>query len=490
MEAIPIVVFWCLIAWAVFQPPHVMLYLFFASVSFGSLAVVPIAWTGGFTLVPTTIVGMLLIARQLGNVRGLMRTLDLALQPSAALLLLLFWVVAGITTLFMPRFFRGEVLVMSMALSTVMVLEPTSQNLTQFVYMSISVLGTFAFAGLLPDVAMRHRALNGLCLGAGVVIVTGFLDHASQYLPLEPILQPLRTANYALNVSSEILQTRRIVGLMPEASTFGTQVLTFLAMLHFFRRAMPRGPVRHVVVPILIGLLLALAALSTSSTAYVGLCVLAATGVAEWCWRVATSRRNAQLQRGLENEFWLSIVALWLLLLVVITVPRLFAPIEQMFDMMVLQKTRSLSYEERSMWNHVSWNALLSTYGLGVGLGGTRTSNFAVSLVSSVGLLGATFYFLFVVQCLFIRRASRADNQGQMMMSATRWTYLPIFLIGLAIATTPDFGLMNGFLYGLSMALAHRGPRAVAQPIEVVLSAPVALVEPSRIVPGRGIRFD
>ena len=46
------------------------------------------------------------------------------------------------------------------------------------------------------------------------------------------------------------------------------------------------------------------------------------------------------------------------------------------------------------MWNHVSWNALLSTYGLGVGLGGTRTSNFAVSLVSSVGLLGATFYFL------------------------------------------------------------------------------------------------
>jgi hypothetical protein len=38
--------------------------------------------------------------------------------------------------------------------------------------------------------------------------------------------------------------------------------------------------------------------------------------------------------------------------------------------------------------------------------------------------------------------------------------------------------------------LAHRGPRAVAQPIEVVLSAPVALVEPSRIVPGRGIRFD
>jgi hypothetical protein len=131
MEAVPIVVFWCIAVWALFRPRHVLLYVFFACLPFGSFAALPTSWLGGFTLVPSTIVALLLIARQLCGRRGLARMLDIALDPSAALLLFVFWAIAGMTTLFMPRFFGGQVHVVTMAMGELMSLRPTSQNLSQ-----------------------------------------------------------------------------------------------------------------------------------------------------------------------------------------------------------------------------------------------------------------------------------------------------------------------------------------------------------------------
>lgn len=108
MEAVPIVVFWCVAVWALFRPKQMLLYILFACLPLGSFAVVPTSWVGGFTLIPATALAVLLIVRQLASRRGLTRALDIALQPSAALLMFIFWAIAGITTLFMPRFFSGQ----------------------------------------------------------------------------------------------------------------------------------------------------------------------------------------------------------------------------------------------------------------------------------------------------------------------------------------------------------------------------------------------
>ncbi|MGJ7511017.1 hypothetical protein [Variovorax sp. GT1P44] len=459
MEAIPIAAFWTIAVWTLFRQKQALMYLFFASMPFGSFAAVPTELTGGLTLTPTPIVAMLLIARQLGSARGLAQAFDAAMKRSELLLLFLFWLVAVIATAFMPRFFGGMVEIVPVrggTLADTAALVPTAQNVSQFVYVSISVLTVFSFARMLRTESMRRHAMAALCLGAAVTVLTGGLDLASQFLPLTPILELFRTASYALLTDTEILSSTRLIGLMPEASSFGSLALAFLASLYFFRRAMPPGRLRSRVVPVLMVVLLLLVWLSTSSAAYLGLGLFGAAAGAEWCWRLIAAGRNPLLQRGLASEFWLGAVAVCGVGLIVLAVPHLLTPMRDMFDLMVLQKSTTSSFEERNMWTHVSLQALLATHGLGVGLGGTRASNFAVALASNAGVLGAAFYFLFVLQTLFVRRAPQGDAEGHAMLSAVRWSYLPAFFTSLMIGTTPDFGLLNAFLYGIAAAIGHR----------------------------------
>lgn len=472
MEAIPIGLFWCIALWALFQRPHALIYLFFATMPFGSFAALPTAITGGLTLTPTPIVGLLMIAKELTSANGLRIAVAGALKPSGLLILFLFWLVACTATVFMPRFFAGQIEVVpvrSVGLFSTSMLFPTLQNVSQIVYTTISVLTVFVFARILRTPDMRQHALVALCLGAVVVIFTGLIDFVSQSLSLQSALEVFRTASYTLLTEDEVMGSKRVVGLMPEASSFGGLVLSFLAALYFFRRAMSAGLLRDRVVPVLIAALLALVWLSTSSSAYLGLALFGATLVVEWCWRLFAAGRNPYLRHGLAGEFWLAMLAIGFLLAVTIVAPQTFAPMIKMIDVMVFQKSSTSSFEERSMWTQVSWNALISTHGLGVGMGGTRASNFVVALSSNAGFLGAALYFMFVLQCLLFRRAAPGDTQGVALLSACRWSYLPAFCAILTVGTTPDFGLFNAFLYGFSVAIAHR-PSAVrtsAQPRSV-----------------------
>ena len=437
MEAIPIVVFWAIVFWSFFQEKHVLLYMLFASMSFGSFAAIPTEVTVGLTLTPTPLVAMVLIARELGSRRGLATVVDTALKPSGLFLLFLFWVVAGVATAFMPRLFAGNVQVVPVRIGDLadsVLLVPTVQNISQFVYVSISVLSVFAFASLLRSDAMRRHALVALCLGAAIAVTTGFLDYLSQSTGLESLLEVFRTASYALLIEDEVLGGKRVVGLMPEASAFGMLALSFLVSLYFFRRAMPAGLLRDRGVPVLMSALLLLIWLSTSSAAYLGLCLFGAAAATEWCWRLIAAGRNPYLRRGIATEFWLGVTALGMLVLAVLVVPQVFNPVVEMFDTMVLQKSASSSFEERGMWTRVSLSSLFATYGLGVGLGGTRASNFAVALASNTGVLGAACYFLFVAQTVLMRRAREADAKG------------------------------HAFLYGMAAAIAGGALQRVARP--------------------------
>jgi len=108
---------------------------------------------------------------------------------------------------------------------------------------------------------------------------------------------------------------------MPEASSYGGLALAFLASLYFFRRAMPTGPLRNRVVPVLMALLLLLVWLSTSSAAYLGLGLFGAAAAAEWWLATGCGGAQPYLARGLASEFWLGTAAICLLLLIVIARP-------------------------------------------------------------------------------------------------------------------------------------------------------------------------
>ena len=473
MEAVPIAIFWSIALLALLQrKEHALVYLFFASMPFGSFAAIPTVVTGGLTLTPTPIVAMLLIGRRLISPGGVTQALDAALKPSQLLPLFLFWLVAGVTTAFVPRLLAGVIEIVpmrSVGQADTALLGPTPQNISQLVYVSISVLAIFTFAQLLRSEAMKRHAIWALCLGAAITVATGVLDLASQYVPIGPALELFRTATYTLLTDVEVLEAKRLVGLMPEASSYGTLALGFLASLYFFRRAMPPGFVRGWLVPLMIGALLLLTWLSTSSAAYLGLGLFAAAAAGDWCWRLTVSGHLPQLRRDLAAEFWLGVAGVVATVGVLLALPQLLASTQEMLDLMVLQKSASSSYEERTMWTQVSLHALAATQGLGVGLGSTRASNFAVALASNAGLLATGCYLVFLLQNLMLRKPPPQDTQARATLSAIRWSCLPPLFTSLLIATTPDFGLFNAFLYGFAVAvtrpLAFRPRRRAGTPL-------------------------
>ena len=465
MTAATIALFWALAAWAlVGRDGRRLVCGFFASLPFMSFAVVPVDFLGGLSLTPAPVLGTLLVLRTALAGRGARVMLTDALLPRRMLLLTLFWAVAVVITLFMPAILAGRVLVIPVRAAWMgpVPLIPSAQNLSQLGYLTVSVLLALAFAVILREPEGRRRAFGALCLGGWVAVATGLMDYASLRLPLEAVLAPFRTASYALLVSDQALGGKRVVGLMPEASSFGLLCLGFLSLLCFLRRGLDGE--RRAGLPVLLGLLAVCVWLSTSSAAYVGLALLGIVLAVDWVWRAAGLRRGAPGRHGLAAEAWVAGGALAAVMLVLVVFPAGPERLVAGFDAMVLQKPSSSSYLERSQWTATSWRALLASWGLGVGVGSTRASSSIVAVAAGTGLLGAALYLAFVAQTL-ARRARPGDAEGALLLGGLRWALLPPFAVDLMIGSGADFGPFLAFLFGLGVAAC--APEPAAEPEDV-----------------------
>lgn len=487
MNAIPLVLFWGLAIWAMMSPRPVLLYLFFATIPIGATAVVPTFLTGGLTFTATPIVSLLIIVRTFATRSGPAFFLTSALLPSRLLLLFLFWVVAVVSTIFMPRLFAGEVMVVPIRglLDETAPLQPTMQNVSQLAYMTISIFTVFAFARTMQSETNRQHALKALCFGGAVVAFTGLVDYASQFIPLDPVLAPFRTATYALVTDVEVLGGKRVVGLMPEASAFGGVCLAFLSALYFFRRALIDDRVRNIYAPIVIAFLALCCWLSTSTGTYIGVAVLVVLAGAEWLLRAHSLGEAGRLyRRGLFGELSVVVTVMIVVALIIILRPTILDPFFQMIDRMVLQKGSSESFEQRGMWRMVALSSVVETYGLGVGMGGTRSSSSFAAIVSGTGILGAVLYHAFVLQSLLRSSAGLTPND-QFILSAFRFSFVPTFLVRLVVGDA-DFGAITAFGFGIVTAVvisAQSKRGATSPPYGMPRSAP--LLSPAPMQPGR-----
>ena len=454
MTMLPIVLFWCLALWGLTSRKPVLIYLFFGTMSVGAFAAVPTALTGGLTFTATPIVALMLILRTFVNRSGPSTVLAYGVMPQRLMLLFLFWLVAAVTTMFMPRLFAGDALVVPVrgVLSATAPLRPTAQNLSQFAYVTISVFTVFAFAKVMQAPVMRQHALQAMCLGGFVTAATGFLDFTSQYLPLSPLLEPFRTASYALATSVEVLGSKRVVGLMPEASAYGSHCLAFLCSIYFYRRAIVSNRVRNVYAPMVLGLLLVCAWLAKSSGTYVGVAIFIAVAAAEWLLRAnVTEQRGAIYRRGLGGEMTVVVSIIIACLVLVIVTPQVLDAVFALIDRMVLQKGESDSFAQRGMWRSVALASLFDTYGFGVGLGSTRASSSLVAIASSTGLIGAMLFYGFLLQSL-LRPTQGTPPETQLVISAFRFSFIPVFAVSLMTGDA-DFGGMVAFGFGITTAL-------------------------------------
>jgi hypothetical protein len=122
------------------------------------------------------------------------------------------------------------------------------------------------------------------------------------------------------------------------------------------------------------------------------------------------------------------------------------------FDQMILQKTQTASYIERSAWTRVAFEAWLTTDGLGVGVGSVRTSNFFANILASTGFLGFGLFGLFLLRIFTLRPP--ADRRLAELLRGSKLTLVPT-LFGAAVAgTTPDYGGMIAALFGIIVGAA------------------------------------
>ena len=134
----------------------------------------------------------------------------------------------------MPRLFAGrvDVIPINVEVPDPQPLAPTSANFTQSAYMVLSVGLIYACAVVARNNEFRRHFLRANLVAAAMLVLTGVLDLATQGTDL---LAPFRNANYALVSDAAILGSKRVVGLMPEASTFGAACVGILSVLVFLR---------------------------------------------------------------------------------------------------------------------------------------------------------------------------------------------------------------------------------------------------------------
>lgn len=453
MDIVVVLLFWLIAAIACLRGAASLVSVLMVSLSFGSFAVISPAATAGLTLTPAPMLALILIGRVFATLSGLNYLASLVMKPCRMTLLLIFWIYATLATYFLPRFFYRQADIIPVrfeGVSTVTLLEPTTQNISQIAYLSISIFAVLAFACHFRDADNRLKGIRALLFGAYAAIITGLLDFIGQHVPIGAFLEPFRTATYALLTDVEMFGGKRVVGLMPEASAYGSTCLALLSALYFFRHVLADKPSRALLVFLGLAGLLAFTWLSTSSAAIVGLAVFMMAAGTNWIWRGITTSGGELLNRSLAFEFWIVALTISLVSIATLIDISIWNPVIEMLDDLIFTKGGSSSFEERSLWTSTSLNALFQTYGLGVGVGSTRTSNAIVAMFSNVGVVGGLLFYSFVIFALMRKAGDGGINDAT--AHAARWAFIAPFAAAALVGGSPDFGIVNAWLFAAAIA--------------------------------------
>lgn len=455
----PGVIFWVLALCTAFARGPGFYYLFFGCWSLGTLLVVPSGISLG-NLTPPWIAACILTARVIledGGRTYLRALLDFRRFGFLAVCTLY----AAASGYFLPRMFEGRVNVITMRPSAVrgqVPLQPDPANLTQGLYFVITTLTVVSIYLICQDPARRRKFLQAFAWGGAIAVITGLVDLVCSSAGLGGLLEPFRNAQYALLLDNEAAGMHRVIGLMSEASAYAGLCSPFMCLLALTPSSVsPWGRWR---TPLCLALVL-MTYLSTSSGGYLGLGVLAVVLAGSLFLGMLESRRAAWWG-GYGMLMAVALVAALLLL-----DPRFFDGVWQAFDRIVLNKTSSNSYIERSSWNTVSYQAFLATNYLGVGIGSARASSWIYSMLSNIGAPGTALLCIFMAQVVFARAVNPADRT---FLRATKIALAPCLLLASLAGTSAGFGLPGALLFGLASSFCW--------PVEAPRRAPVA--EPYR----------
>lgn len=394
---------------------------------------------GGASLQPAyVLLGFVLIdlARRRKLVQIALRSL---MPPDAGFWFLVTLSYGIISALIMPRLFAGATDVFAIGktdLGTTQILStplaPVSGNVTQSLYFAADFLCFLTFS------AYAASGRNLLLLAKAVIVCTltdvafAVIDLVTYYTNTTELLAFMRNADYSMLVGAGVNGFKRIVGSFPEASTFaGFTIGLFAATLNFWMYGVYARAAGLAAAASFICLLFC-----TSSGGYFGLVAFLACQYVICFMQIAThsAPRNASFFIiGL--PFAIAVAAL-----AVFSYTPAFETVSQLIDATLTNKLDSDSGIERASWNAQAMQAFWATSGLGAGIGSVRSSSWIVAVLSSIGVLGAIPYFLFLLS-VFFGRLNTGSGSHYEVRQAARMGCLAQLLLSTVAAGSVDLGL-------------------------------------------------
>ncbi len=419
--------------------------LLFIMPSFAAMAVLPPSWLGGVNITPGSMTALIFSLRYMTKPGAFHGAVAACLNRKKLGWLFVFYLVAFAGALFLPRLFAGRILTYQLSTAKLSYVMPTGTNFTQALYLFLSVM-----TAIMVSVTITKRPkfgdllLKGFYAGGLAVIGTGLLDITANLLGQGALLKAFYTAEYGYSAGA-INGSRRVLGLTPEPSTFGSHAVAFAALLLFF------GPAYATKIEkrnaFLCGLGCAVMAfLSLSSTAYAAMSV--ALGLFALYSVKGYSSDGKIIRQSVANKLLMGLFVFVLVGLFVLSFSGAFDYMMNMFDTLLFKKQYTTSYLERSSWTTTGLEAFFQSWGVGVGVGSVLTSNFFVNILASTGILGAMLFALFLMS-FFTARVPMNNGRASIFIGAAKRSYLPIMVGAFFAGTTPDFGIVPAVLFGL-----------------------------------------
>lgn len=357
-----------------------------------------------------------------------------------------------VATVFLPRLFRGAAMVFSFDRQVrgtgtrishefrgeVIPLGPSYANISQTAYI---LLGIVFF--IVSDVIVRRRgfvfALRALRWAAAINLILGVLD----ILGLDVILAVLRTAQYALLNEHAIAGVARVIGGFPEASSFGAFSTALGAF--FLVYGLGSGNQKDIIIG---ALTLAFAAAALSSTAILGLALLAVLiGIQVLRLFVARSTRRKVMFGAACLSFTGGFLAF---ILMVGTSPDRAITI---LSDLTINKSQSSSGLERGAMALNGLHTFVATWGFGAGIGSIRSNGFGPAMLGSLGIPGVLLFLWFIWSAFFTGQPPISSNARAALRAAQIAALVHLAMMG-AASFSVDAGLM--FMFFAAIALNSR----------------------------------
>ena len=450
---LPGLLFWLFLIFSMVSRGPWIYYLTFASWSFGTLAVLPPALVGS-SITPAWVCALAFTAREISRV-GYQRFLQPLLSPKILLPLTLCTIYGAVASVLMPLLFEGRFEVVIMRLNVtgpgIVPLAFSVANITQTLYFVICTAFTAAVYSAANSPGESDALFASFRIGAFIAIVTGFMDLGLSQVGGTALLEPFRNATYSLMIDDNVMGMKRTVGLMSEASSYGGLILSFLTLFAYAPvnwTPLTGGAVKQFL---LTATLCFMIYLSTSTGSIVMLGIVGVILTLNFVRNTLLSRQFA-----LAGLFGV-LVALTICVGVVLFYAPMAEFAQKFIESIVLTKTQSQSYIERSSWNRIAYEAFLNTYGLGAGLGSARSSSWFIAVLGNIGLPGALLFAALFWRIAFTRGIPEIHREKLWSVK------LAIFIncVGLSLSsTTANFGLPVSFFVGLAFAFIESGSDA------------------------------